>query len=102
MADFLRESGPPQAESSLKEQVARRLRQLDGGIDNCPDSTGARQTMALVVADEVLRLMEWARQQCLDIAGDGPEPGGHNCDEHCHWRMSKLALTLPRDDWRPE
>jgi hypothetical protein len=54
------------------------------------------------LANEVIRQMEWARKTYLDIAGDGPEPGGHNCDEACYTRMNKLPLTLAPEDWKPE
>lgn len=77
---------------SLREEVARRLILAHGAFFNSreaellPDQ--AAQAMAWgVVANEAIRIAEWARRECVDHDDDG---------------SASVPLTLPPVDWSPE
>jgi hypothetical protein len=74
---------------SLREQVARRLHTVResgpfGHGESWEVLTGIGQDAFRTLADEVIRLMEWARRNCV------PQE-----------RLISGPLTLPPDDWKP-
>lgn len=68
---------------SLRDDIARRLAATVREVSGIAGLSDYEDACDLARADEVIRLMEWARQAC----GDGPG------------RPQGLKLTLPPDDW---
>lgn len=78
----------------LREQVAQRLQLIWGDDDGTWDelTTGVREDW-LSVADECIRLMEWARRECHGHYFSMGAAGGCDLDPNSE------MLTLPPDTW---
>jgi len=80
---------------SLREQVARRLLGTRGAIGahslNIFCTEPFENEVAAAQAEEVIRLMEWARRETIDVIriDFGAE------------ELRYRPLTLPPDDWKP-
>lgn len=87
---------------SLREHIAEKLVNFFAPrvSDALPYERLAswQQLKWLELADEVIRLMEWARQECTGEhwAGEGWDGTRYLVDR------SERPLTCPPDDWRPE
>lgn len=85
---------------SLRDDIARRLWDVACDADDSRDLGGVylnRPGVSEAVADEVIRLMEWARTQCTGEHWEGDARDGmrHIVDR------SEQPLTLPPEDWKP-
>ena len=82
----------------LQDALARHLLAAYCAWDNRADSRWDRlsdpaREMWLHLAREVLRQMEWVRDQCWDCVGGAAEGTSERIDD--------LKLTLAPPDWKP-
>lgn len=75
---------------TLREEIAQRLYAyyLDQFDPNWQPKGILNNKACAVLADEVIRLMEWARQRCA-------------CDRNDYVGSPDMPLALPPEDWKP-
>jgi hypothetical protein len=87
-------------DKAFREQLSARLKQLAIDYMRSQEPTintrGAIFEWDTLMANEVMRLMEWSREECTGERWEGPEGLRQLVDR------SERPLTLPPDDWRPE
>lgn len=79
---------------TLREELAARLARI---MNRYFGHEGAYPGFDLALADECIRQMEWARNECTGEhwEGDGRDGTRHLVDR------SELPLTLAPEDWKP-
>lgn len=80
-------------EPELIDQLARRLRSIGHHCGYCANSDAPPDEYWLMMAREVVRQMEFVRDQCCDCIGGAAEDS--------HERAWEMELTPAPPDWQP-
>lgn len=87
---------------TLRDQIGRHLRNRFGHCGTCADSETVSEYW-LIMADEVIRQMEWARRQAIDETTEEANRGNESSGSDVrHIRIDYGQFTLAPPDWKPE